>query len=223
MGASNSSKIQQSIQQSIANDVKQWGDIEQNTVCNIKSVEILAKRCKIDIQNVCLQEAEIVSEQIFELVATASAQSLVDQSNAMLAFLTSNNSNVKQSIKQRLETEISNSCEVIGSTTAVISDIRIVAQNCGRSGITIRNLGESKARCVMNQSTNIITDADLIAETGQSNSLFGTGLNSSGSCQSSTEENLILWVIMIVVVVFIMFIFILMFGFLQRRRRKNMQ
>jgi len=209
---SNSSSVQQKIQQTVTTNAQQWGEIVDNLTCITSGVSFIGKNCHLNLTNKCLSNKVIEAGQIFELVASA-AESALTQQSAMLAFLSFNSSNVRQALLQNITTEVSNSCDILGNTTAIVEDIRIVAENCGKSGITINNFGESNARCNLNQASNIITDADLISDTDQETGIFG----SSGGSGSSGDGEVIIWVIMIVVIIVVVMGIVLLFRLKSRK------
>lgn len=216
MGGGNSSSVQMDINQQISNNIEQWGAVDEQQLCLVSGVEIISKGCTIKVTNKCLQTIEIKSDNIFSLAASATAEASSEQSAAMISFLSSNDSNVSQSIQQTFETNVSNSCEIMGSSTAIVENLRINAENCGKSGIEITNFGQQKARCDMAQTSNLITDADLASDTQQSTSLFGGG--SFGS-SSGAEGAQIIGIIFFII--FVALAFILLFKFLKRRKSKK--
>ena len=149
----NSASVQQRINQTFKNNHTQWGEIQTHLICIVRGVEVISKRCSVNITNDCLSERQIEATQIFDLVSTAAAESITEQSAAMIAFLSRNKSNTKQAIEQTIQTEVSNSCNILGSTTALIEGLRIFVEVCTASGVNVLNLGRSIDKCNLAQSS----------------------------------------------------------------------
>jgi hypothetical protein len=209
----NSSKTLQNIDQTIRTYSEVWGTQESYCTAIIQNVEIISRNCPITINNACLTEMEIQTENILDMVATAAATAQTQQNAAMFAFLANNSSNTEQAIRQNLETEISSSCEQIGVTEAIVQGLRIHATDCGDSGITVLNLGKIKSRCVLAQSANIITDADLASDTQQDTSLFGDSFGSD-----SSENGAMVLVLIVVAILTISAVLMILFFVMKRRK-----
>lgn len=182
---SNSSSIQQKSVTNIQTNLNAEANATNTTLCSISGVEIVSVCSGIKIVNECNSSVKLESEAILEQTAETTVEALQDQTaqSGMVRFLNFNSATTSNEVYTYLEANLSNKCNVINNTQALISDIRIhvTSKPCIRS-IKIYNTATAESQCTLSTTLSVFSNAELNAETTQQSGGFGHGSSADEGC-----------------------------------------